>query len=90
MDINIRPEHLGLLFLISVVLEFLKKKGLNSDYAPFVAFLLGWLGTIPIMIWQGKELSGWLVVFSAVFVEGSLIAMVSMGGYDTVKKLIGR
>ena len=44
MALNLGVEHLGLLFFITIVVELLKKKGLNVDYAPFVAFLLGWLG----------------------------------------------
>lgn len=89
MELNLGVEHLGLLFFVTIVVELLKKKGLNVDYAPFVAFLLGWLGAIPLIIWQERAVLGWGVLLSGVFIEGSLVAMVAMGGYDTVKKLLG-
>lgn len=86
MDLSLGPEHLGLLLFIMVVLEFLKKRGLNDDYAPFVALALGWLGALPLIIWQERMMLAWPVILAGMFVEGSAVACFAMGGYDLAVK----
>jgi len=41
--LNLGLEHLGLIFIVNVTMELLKRRGLNTDYAPYVAIALGCL-----------------------------------------------
>jgi len=54
-----------------------------------VALLLGRLGAVPLVIWQERAVPGWGVLLSGMLVEGTILGLVAMGGYDTAVKRTG-
>jgi cellobiose-specific phosphotransferase system component IIC len=88
--LNLGLEHLGLIFIVNVTMELLKRRGLNTDYAPYVAIALGCLLVVPLMIWQGRTIGTYVILGATMLIEGAVVGMIAMGGYDFVKKLAGR
>lgn len=88
MSLDLGPEHMALVLLIVLIVGRLKR-WVGKGHAPFVALLLGWLGAVPLIIWQERTVPSWSVLLSGVLVEGTILGLVAMGGYDTAVKKTG-
>ncbi|MGE5572917.1 MAG: hypothetical protein ACM3ZU_07875 [Bacteroidota bacterium] len=88
MEFNVGPEHLAVVFAIILVAGRLKRL-VRKDLVPFLALVLGWLGAVPLIIWQERTVPSWGVLLSGMFIEGTILALVAMGGYDTAVKKTG-
>lgn len=88
MNFDLGPEHVAVVLLIVLVVGWLKR-WINKEYASFVALVLGWLGAVLLIIWEERMVPSWGVLLSGVFIEGTILGLVAMGGYDTAVKKTG-
>lgn|GEM_PF-1907613 len=88
MSFDLGPEHMAVVLLIVLAVGRLKR-WIGKDYAPFVALVLGWLGAVPLIIWEERAAPSWGVFLSGMFIEGTMLGLVAMGSYDTLIKKTG-
>lgn len=83
MTLSLGLEHAAVVAMIIWVVDLLKKKWINKDYAPGIAVILGFICAVPLIIWRDGALpSGASQIFSTVFIEGIVLGFGAMGSYD--------